>query len=233
MNCDVVGNVTPSSVTVLVCVRDGAAYLAEAVRSAFDQTEPPLEVLVIDDGSTDSSADIAEAAGARVVRCPALGLGAARNGGFQHAMGVLVLVLDADDVLQPDSLATLRAALQATPTAIGCSGRRVEFVSPELLLHPMMASQGVNSAARRSVILSGGMWRREAGRELPFDTEIATPDLDWINQQRERRALIIETPSTIFRRRIHLNNMTRRPEVKAGYLAVARAAIARRRVELP
>jgi len=217
------------TVTVLICVRDGANYLAEAVGSALAQTEQPLEVLVIDDGSVDGSAAVGEAVGATVVRRPALGLGAARNEGFQRARGALVVVLDADDLLLPHALAALREAVQAAPAAIGCVGRLVEFVSPELVEHPAFKELQVDTTARRSVLLSGGMWRREVGLGLAFDTDLLTPDLDWMNQQRERHTLISEIEPIVVRRRVHLHNMTRRADVKASYLAVARAAIARRR----
>lgn len=217
------------TVTVLICVRDGADYLAEAVRSALEQTEQPLEVLVIDDGSADGSAAVGEAAGARVVRRPALGLGAARNEGFQRARGSLVVVLDADDLLLPHALAALREAVRAAPAAIGCIGRRVEFVSPEFVEHPAFAEAPVHTTPRCSVLLSGGIWRREVGLGVAFDTALLTPDLDWINQQRERSALISQIESIVVRRRVHLHNMTRRADVKASYLAVARAAIERRR----
>lgn len=101
--------------SVLVPVRDGAATLARALRSALAQTEPPFEILVIDDGSTDESGAIAEAfapQGVRLLRLPHGGVAAARNAGAAAARGDWLALLDADDEWLPEKLAEVRAALR-------------------------------------------------------------------------------------------------------------------------
>src|SRR5215218_3327514 len=87
-------------VSVIIPVFDQAAYLEEALASIAAQTRPVDEVIVVDDGSGDDSADRAERAGARVVRLGAnTGPGAARNRGLEVATGELICFADADDVL--------------------------------------------------------------------------------------------------------------------------------------
>src|SRR4051795_7426218 len=66
-------------VSVLIAARDAAATLAATLDSLSRQTAPPDEIVVVDDGSTDKTADIAGATGAHVVRTPPLGLAVARN----------------------------------------------------------------------------------------------------------------------------------------------------------
>ena len=96
-----------------------AAYIGEAVDSAFRQTRPPDEVLVVDDCSTDGSADVARAHGARVVTTASnSGEGAARNTGALAATGELIAWLDADDYWTDDHLATLVPLLERFPEAV-------------------------------------------------------------------------------------------------------------------
>ena len=94
------------SVTVIIPCYNGAAYLREAIDSALDQTHPPLEVIVIDDGSTDDSAAIAESYGPPVcvIRQENQGESVARNRGIDEAKGDWVAFLDADDLWKPTKL---------------------------------------------------------------------------------------------------------------------------------
>lgn len=87
------------TVSVVVPCYNGEEYLRETLESALDQTVPPLEILVVDDGSTDASASIAEAFGdpVRVIRQPNQGESVARNRGIDEARGDWVAFLDADD----------------------------------------------------------------------------------------------------------------------------------------
>jgi glycosyltransferase involved in cell wall biosynthesis len=105
----------PTSV-VIPCYNTGQ-FVAEAIRSAWDQTSPPLEVIVIDDGSTDNSAAFAEAAGARVVRQANGGLACARNTGLAEAKGDFILFLDADDRLLPGAIEAHLRCFEQWPDA--------------------------------------------------------------------------------------------------------------------
>jgi len=95
------------SVTVLVCAFDYERYVAEALDSALAQDYAgPVEVLVVDDGSTDRTPQILAGYGdrIRVVRQPNAGLNAATARGIAEAQGDLVALLDADDVWRADKL---------------------------------------------------------------------------------------------------------------------------------
>jgi hypothetical protein len=98
-------------ISVLVPVHNGARFLAEALESAHAQTLRPLELIVVDDGSTDAGAEIASALGATVIRQPNQGTAAAVNTARAHARGDLLALLDADDVWPRDKLARQVAAL--------------------------------------------------------------------------------------------------------------------------
>lgn len=108
-------------VSALVPVYNGAAYLAEAVESAMKQTMADLEVIIIDDGSTDDSGAIADRLAAanpdrvKVIHQANGGLVAARNAGLGIARGEYVALLDADDAWYPHHLAEAVAVLDARP----------------------------------------------------------------------------------------------------------------------
>ena len=109
-------------VSVVVPLYNKAAFVHRTLDSVLTQSEPDLEVLVVDDGSTDDGpALVAERAltepRLRLVRQPNAGPGAARNHGLQLARGQYVTFLDADDAWRSGFLATAIAALDAEPAA--------------------------------------------------------------------------------------------------------------------
>jgi len=111
-------------VSVIIPCRNGERVVAAAVRSALVQTEPPFEVLAVDDASTDRSADAARAAGARVLRNNRRrNAGGARNAGIEAASGEVLAFLDADVVAARDWLERVRLAFGGDPEIVGVGGR--------------------------------------------------------------------------------------------------------------
>ena len=113
------GNDVPVlTVSAVIPCFNGAEWLAEAIASIQAQTRPVLEIIVVDDGSTDDSVALAERCGARVVKNPVnAGEGHSRNRGFHLATGTVVASLDADDLWLPHHVATLAALLERHPSA--------------------------------------------------------------------------------------------------------------------
>lgn len=102
------------SVSVIIPCYNGAAFLREAIESALGQLPAPGQVIVVDDGSTDESVDIARSfSEVDVIAQPNCGVSAARNAGLAQARGEFVVFLDADDILLPGALAAGAAALAA------------------------------------------------------------------------------------------------------------------------
>jgi Glycosyl transferase family 2 len=107
----------PPSFTVVIPAYQAAGFVADAVRSVLAQTKPPVEVLVVDDGSTDDTAETLRPfdGAVRLLRIPHGGPSAARNAGLHAATGDFVAFLDADDVYQPEFLAALGALAAIRP----------------------------------------------------------------------------------------------------------------------
>lgn len=91
-------------ISVVIPAYNAAHFLPRCLESVFAQTLQPAEVIVVDDGSTDGSAETARRLGATVVSRPNGGLSAARNTGIQQASGEWIALLDADDRWSPGKL---------------------------------------------------------------------------------------------------------------------------------
>ena len=100
----------PVASIVITCFNHGR-YLGEAIESAMSQTWPPLEIIVVDDGSTDDSPEVMKRYPSVIgIRQVNQGVSAARNTGLRACRGEYVLFLDADDLLLPEALeASIRA----------------------------------------------------------------------------------------------------------------------------
>jgi glycosyltransferase involved in cell wall biosynthesis len=106
------------SISVVIPAFNRAALIREALSSVDSQTRAPLETIVIDDASTDETAEIAERAGARVIRMlENRGAAAARNEGIRAASGEAIALLDSDDRWDPHHLATVATLLEENPGA--------------------------------------------------------------------------------------------------------------------
>jgi glycosyltransferase involved in cell wall biosynthesis len=123
----------PPLVSVVLPVRDGAAFVADAVNSILVQTLRDFELLVIDDGSQDATPAIlaklaASDARLRVVTQPSLGLVAALNRGLSEARSRYVARMDADDLAAPGRLASQFARLEMHPdvAALGSACRVID-----------------------------------------------------------------------------------------------------------
>ncbi len=103
--------------SVVVPCYNGQAYLEETLKTALAQTYPAIEIIVVNDGSTDRSREIACSMGPRVtvVDQENRGLSGARNTGARHASGDWIAFLDADDLWIPEKLALQAEAIMADP----------------------------------------------------------------------------------------------------------------------
>ena len=110
---------TAELVSVVIPCYNSGATLGQTVASLRAQTWPNLEIIVIDDGSSDPAtvAVLDELAGVRLIRQANAGLPAARNAGFRAATGAYVLPLDADDWLEPEAVERLMDGLRHDPGA--------------------------------------------------------------------------------------------------------------------
>jgi glycosyltransferase involved in cell wall biosynthesis len=101
-------------VSVIVPAFNAERWIAETLTSIRAQSYSPVETIVVDDGSTDSTVTIAAASGDVVVRTNGAGPGGARNAGLARARGEFIQYLDADDLLATGKIARQVAILRAS-----------------------------------------------------------------------------------------------------------------------
>jgi len=99
-------------VSVVVAAYNEERWIADCLASLVAQSEPGLEIVVVDDGSTDASGAIAAGFGVRVLRTEHRGAGAARAAGAAVARGDVLVFLDADEIYDPGFVAALVAPLR-------------------------------------------------------------------------------------------------------------------------
>jgi len=171
-----------SDVTAVIPAYQRVDLVGRAVLSALQQFPVrAAEVLVVDDGSTDGTGDLAERLGARVVRQVNAGEGAARNTGLRHASTAGVAFLDSDDAWLPGHLATLVPHLpgrvlvgsvaRAVPSGklVGYPGRHPSVIDPRSVIWP--DSPVLPSAVlvdRAAALAVGGFGDLPRGADLEF-----------------------------------------------------------------
>lgn len=114
-------------ISVIIPVHNGQTYLEDCIESVEKQTEQTLEVIVVNDGSTDGTAAVCERLAGqydnlRVITLPDLGVSVARNRGLEQSEGDYITFVDADDRLRPGTLAGLYRILCETDSDMaGCA----------------------------------------------------------------------------------------------------------------
>jgi glycosyltransferase involved in cell wall biosynthesis len=234
-------------VSVIIPVHNGERFLAEAIDSAFAQDYRPIEVIVVDDGSDDRSAEIARSYPdvtllSRENRGPA----EARNAGIAAAIGAFIAFLDADDVMLPTNLRIQVDYMHDHPE-VGCTlGAWENFGAPvdhEWEVDPPRRPDGPVDVASREALVhlrSGGgvalVVRRSALDMVgDFDTSFnVAEDLDWLFRLRDSGVPAVILPDIVGRRRLHTSNMTRdRSAALAGWLRFLKGVAGRRHAEEP
>lgn len=119
------------SISVIMACYNGKKYLAEAIAGLRAQ-ETELEILVVDDASTDGSAQLARDLGVTVRTIPHSGQAAARNAGLSLACGRFILFHDQDDVLHPCILPRMLEVLHSMPESPAVMAQARDFLSPDL-----------------------------------------------------------------------------------------------------
>lgn len=223
---------SPPLVSVITAVYNGERFLGEAIESVIAQDHRPIELLVVDDGSTDRSAEIARSYEQVIlVQQPNRGLAAARNAALDRAEGSFITFLDADDRMAPGRLTTQLAYLAANEQ-VGCV-----LMHQELILEPgMTVPAWVRPFGAPDEVVGGftitAMVRREAQDLIGgFDPTLPVcEDVEWLIRLRDAGVGVEILPLLGTYRRIHGDNMSHQTDTIRTELAdILRARLERQR----
>lgn len=194
-------------VSVIVPAFNAAAYIAEALESVAWQTLSAAEVIVVDDGSTDCTAAIAESfAGVTVIRQANQGVSAARNTGVAASTGDVIAFLDSDDLWLPDKLerqcAMLPAALTVAVQRTFLSGGLTEappWFRAAALGEPVVCNEPSSWVFPRNTFETVG----------PFDASYRrAEDWEWLNRARAQGIYAALCDEVLVLRRLHGTNLS-------------------------
>lgn len=223
---------TKSGISVLVPVYNGEKFLGEALSSIAVQEYQQLEVIVIDDGSTDHSALLAEATpGVCVLRKPHSGLAATLNHGVHHASGEFIAFLDADDRWLPGKLKHQLSELEQHPELdmvfTGIRQFTVSSADTEFANREMTVAIQPGVAKSALMIRASSFWRAgkfsEQGNQHDF--------LEWYARAMSAGLRSCILPEVLVERRVHDNNegRTNKDLQQSRYLSTLRSIINQRR----
>jgi glycosyltransferase involved in cell wall biosynthesis len=201
-------------VSCIVPVFNGALHLGETIESILAQTYRPIEVLVVDDGSTDGSAEVAERYGdpVRVLRQANAGATEARNAAVRVARGDLIAFLDADDLWSPEKLEVQLEHLAAHPE-LDATFCQIENFFDDEVARAEEARWREHDRVVGSYVLPTLVVRREALERVPLDGRWRHGDhVDWTLRAREAGVRFDVLPRVLAHRRRHAGNMSRTAE---------------------
>jgi glycosyltransferase involved in cell wall biosynthesis len=210
------------SVSVVIPCFNQAHYLSEAIESALAQTLPPAELIVVDDGSSDNSFEVAGRYPVVVrQRQSRLGVASARNAGMTASSGDLLVFLDADDRLLPGALEIGAEALCRRPPVAFVAGASHDIGvdgagSPATLRQPIVSADHYLRLLESCFIWSGSsiVFRREAIEAVGgFDERLAAGDDYDLYLRLARRFPIYCHDEVVTEYRRHGANTTRDPSV--------------------
>jgi glycosyltransferase involved in cell wall biosynthesis len=216
------------SYTAVIPAYNAELFIADALKSIVAQSVPPDRTIVVDDGSTDGTAEVVRAFGGAVeyVRQDNTGPGGATTRGFSMVTTPWIATLDADDLWLPNKIETQFDALDSEPDTVGIFGRMRDFEGD-----PSTSTLGeAYDAWLRSTMLVRTAEAIAVG-PMVDDASRLGDVIDWIARLRGAGHRLTLLPEVLSLRRRHPGNLSNRDreDLAKGYLAAARAALLRRR----
>lgn len=226
------GAATGLDVSVVLIVRNGAEYIADAIRSVMQSAPPPLEIVVVDGGSSDRTTEIAaREPRVRVIAQRSTGIPGAYNEGIEAARADLIAFISHDDLWVSGKLDLQLACMQANPE-LDFTVTMVQHVlaagatippgfRPELLEAPVPGFIMETLVARR----------RAFDRIGRFDPAFAAgEDTDWFARAKDAALPMALLPQTLVHKRVHTTNFSiNAPALNQHLLRALRSSLARKR----
>jgi glycosyltransferase involved in cell wall biosynthesis len=225
------------TVAVVIPARDAEATIGETLDSVAAQSRLPDEVIVVDDGSRDGTAELARShsLAPRLLVGAGRGPAAATNLGVRAAGAAWIAALDADDLAPPGRIAASLAAAHAAGDAVAVTGLFESFHDSGLD-EAARARLGYRPGSHTALLPSALFMRRDVFLDLGgYDEMLLTGFFIAFWDRVTRAGLpVAATPSLVLRRRLRPGTLSHRSaeareRIDRDFLAIARAALQRRR----
>lgn len=225
----------PPLISVIIPSWNAADFLPEALESIHAQKHVPLEIIIVDDGSTDRTAELIQGwSDVRYLRQENQGPSVARNTGIDSARGEILAFLDADDLWTPDHIDRLLSPLLADPSALFSWGA-------SRVLNRRIESEGhsrweVLHDSQPQFLIGSGLYRRTAFEVVGrFDPALRfAEDVDWIATARQSGVAHVQIPELVLIYRKHEDGMTNgRTFRELNVMTALKRSIHRHRAQRP
>ncbi len=216
--------------SVVIPAYNAEKYLGAAINSVLAQGHPSTEIVVVNDGSSDRTREVAQSYGSQV-HCLSqdhAGAAAARNRGVDAARGAYLAFLDADDLWLKGKLELQWKALQSTDGMI--FGHIEQFLSPDVP-SDVLAKYRCDTAPAPGRVAGTLLLRKQHFLDAGLFKDWRTGEfIEWYDRARQKSFGEVMLPETLLRRRIHGENTTlRESNIGGDYLRVVKSILDRKR----
>lgn len=222
-------------ISIIIPAHNGAAYLAEAIQSVFNQTYRPLEIVVVDNGSRDQTAQIAQSfPSVRYFYLEQSDTALARNHGIAQAQGSFIAFLDQDDRWMPDKLIKQFLFLEANPTvdAVVCYQKMTLEPNHQ---KPHWLKKEFLETDQPAYLPSALLVKRSRLEQTRFfdPTYSLSSDVAWFFKAKHTGIQVTLLPETLLIRRIHNDNASHRcTQIQKEILSIIRSSLKERRAKI-
>lgn len=220
-------------VSVIIPVYNGAKFLEEALQSVFAQDYSNLEIIVVDDGSTDNSAEIVQRfPWVKYIYQKNQGVSVARNTAITKASGEYIAFIDSDDIWMPEKLSVqIEVMLKHTEFRITTTDK-TNFLEPGTQL-PRHLEQLDDWETMEEIIPSTMLIHKSVFSEIgKFSPDYkSSEDIEWIRRAIDANISIKKIEKNLVRRRLHGENLSwvMVSDHKTNLMRILRESVARKK----
>lgn len=211
------------TVSVIIPVYNGEAFLDQCIESIINQSMTPHQILIIDDGSTDGSKEIAQGySNIEYVHQKNLGVASARNLGLSMATGEFVAFIDQDDFWNKEALAQRLSYVEAHNDARVVLGKQYWFLDG-LKEKPSWVKSEQMDHDLNGFLMGCALLKKDLFDEFGiFDTSFRfCSDFDWFFRLKDGGVAFHQIEQTILNKRIHAKNESRHANLSLKELSKA------------
>ncbi len=219
-------------VSIVIPFYNGEKFIKEAINSVLNQGIDDIEIIIVNDGSIDSSVEVINEISdkrIRLIHQVNAGAAEARNNGVRHATGKYIAFLDADDIWEKNKLKLQLEVITSINAPNMVFGQVCEFFDQALPNHQLLQSKAKTFVGYSPIAL---LIKKEDFLSVgEFYSQWKVAEfIDWYDRAKHAGLSEVVLPNRVANRRIHAGNIDRleRPDSKQ-YVAVIKAALDRRR----